>query len=311
MSNIIKMETTKKRAAYIWGAALNGKYALEYCKDSFIIEAFIDKRADSAFNEFCSKPVVPPVQLSGEEENNKDIIIAVRYPAEVVELIKHLEHRGNIYIFDGRNRENPLLYKVENGEICVPEYMDKRFGEWSEYAEHYSRLNPFVLKMFYAAAKWISEYQKNTKICEIGCGSGQFANLLFDNGYTKYSGVDFSSRAIELAKKANKDYADKFFCENAFTYLQSHKNENNELFIMFEVLEHINSDLELLNMFPCGSNIIFSVPNFKSFNHIRTFDNLAAIQSRYKMLKISDCIQLPASKNNDKIYCLVKATKIK
>ncbi len=309
--NGITERKSRKKAAYIWGAAQNGKYALEYCKDGFNIEAFVDRRADSMFNEFCSKPVMPPENLVCMAEDDKDIIIAVRYPAEAVEFISQIKYSGDIYIFDGRNRETPLLYKVENGEICVPEYMNKRFGEWIEYAEHYSKLNPFVLKMFCTAVDWIREYQNNIEICEIGCGSGQFANMLFDSGYTKYSGVDFSSQAIELAKKANRDYADKFFCEDAFTYLQLRKNENGKLFIMFEVLEHINRDLELLDMFPCGSKIIFSVPNFKSFNHIRTFDNLAAIQSRYKMLKISDCIQLPASKNNDKIYCLVKATKIK
>lgn len=306
------MDIEKSKTTYIWGAAEYGEYALEYCKDSFNIVGFIDKRADLEFAEFCSKPVISPAQLLCEEKDVVDIIIAVKYPAEVIELLSHSMHGNHIYIFDGRSRENPLLYRVKNGEICVPEYMDKRFCEWKEYSEHYSNLNPFILKMYHTAMKWISKYEKNVEIYEIGCGSGQFANMLLDNGYVKYVGIDFSSRAIELAKKANFRYGEgKFMCEDAFSYLQSYKEKENTLFVMFEVLEHINKDVELLNMLPSGTNIIFSVPNFKSFNHIRTFDDLASIQNRYEMLDILEYLALPANIKADKTYHLVNAVKRK
>lgn len=151
---------------------------------------------------------------------------------------------------------------------------------------------------------------RSIEICEIGCGCGQFANMLFDNGYTKYIGIDFSSQAIMLARKANPDHAEQFICEDAFSYLQSCQEKSGTLFIMFEVLEHIKKDIELLNMLPVGSNVIFSVPNFKSFNHIRTYDTLEFIENRYKMLKIRNYHELPANKNADKIYHLLHAVRI-
>lgn len=50
------------------------------------------------------------------------------------------------------------------------------------------------------------------------------------------------------------------------------------VFIAFEVLEHIKEEVELLNMLSTKSRVLFSVPSFKSFNHIRTFKLLQSIQ---------------------------------
>lgn len=310
----MKEKPEEIRRAYIWGAAGYGQSALEYCKGSFHISGFIDRRADTCFHELAALPVISPQQfLYGDmvDRDTTDIIIAVKYPVEVIQLVmEFLEYRNShLYIYDGRNIEKPLLYQVQEGEICVPEYMDKRFAEWAEYSVHYNMLNPFVLKLFHAVMDWIGKNEKNITICEIGCGSGQFANMLFDYGYTNYMGIDFSGQAIELAKKANPQYTDKFVCQNAFAYLESNKKLEISVFVLLEVLEHVNQDRELLNMLPAGCTVIFSVPNFKSFNHIRVFDNLVSIQSRYGMLDIEGHIMLPANINNDKIYHLVFATK--
>src|SRR5690606_27539822 len=40
----------------------------------------------------------------------------------------------------------------------------------------------------------------NPRILEIGCGTGQFAEYLHDEGFVEYSGFDFSAEAIEVAK---------------------------------------------------------------------------------------------------------------
>lgn len=81
------------------------------------------------------------------------------------------------------------------------------------------------------------------------------------------------------------------------------------LFLSFEMLEHMNRDIELCNMLPIGSAIIFSVPNFKSFNHMRIFDDLKSIQSRYIMFDIVNYLSLPASEDKNKNYHLVAAVK--
>lgn len=300
------MSETLTNRAYIWGAGKYGERALKYCKDQFDIVGFVDKRADSEFNEFCSRPVITPSEfLSSKQEIN--VIIAITFPAEVMKLLNENIY-AHVYIFDGRNPENYILYKVENSEICCPEYMDKEYIEWKPYSEHYSKQTKYILNIFMTALKSIKQQKEPVKIIEIGCGSGLFANMLFDNGYSDYVGIDFSPEAIRLAKKANIQHTEKFICCDAFEYLSNYSGKDNTVFVIFEVLEHINRDIELLNMLPSKSRIIFSVPNFKSFNHIRVFNDLQEIKERYTMLNIHTYHELP-SQTEGKVYHFVVAEK--
>lgn len=297
--------------AYIWGAAKYGQLALEYCMDKFEIEGFIDKRAGDDFNEFCEKNVISPNSLDNMIIST--IVLAVTYPADIINFVNENQiNVKNIYIFDGRNSDSVLLYKVENNEICICEYSNKRYSECKEYEVHYSNLSPYIVNMFKKAIDWLKTKIGGEKygICEIACGSGQFANMLFDNDFTDYVGFDFSSNAIEIAKETNPKNNDKFICADAFSFLKSYNYNEKTFFCCLEMLEHINKDRELLEMLPIGSNIIFSVPNFKSFNHLRTFDSLDAIKSRYTMLNVFDYIELPADERGKNVFHLVYAKRI-
>jgi len=129
--------------------------------------------------------------------------------------------------------------------------------------------------------------------------------MLFDNGFTNYIGIDFSNKAIELAKKTNPQYENNFICADAFSFLKSYQYDVKTIFAAFEMLEHIDKDRELLEMLPTGSEIIFSVPNFKSFNHLRTFKDLNDIKGRYDMLEILDYEQLFEDESGKNIFHLV------
>lgn len=292
------------RKTYIWGAAKYGKRALDFCEKKFNIVGFVDKRADDNFKEFCSFPVISPSQFfsMGSEF---DLIIAIMYPAEILDVVSGL---SNVYIFDGRNSDDLLLYEVKNHEISCPEYSDKRYKEWEPYHEHYNNQDPSILNIFSTALEYIKK-MPTPKIIEIGCGSGLFANMLFDNGFEDYLGIDFSPEAIRLAQTACPCYSDKFICCDAFEYLELCSQNDKAIYALFEVLEHIYKDIELVNMLPSGSNIIFSVPNFKSFNHVRTFDNLQQITDRYYMLNINQYYKIHGERS-DIIYHLINATKV-
>lgn len=300
------MNQLTNKNVYIYGAGVYGERALIYSKDKFNVTAFVDQRADNGFVEYHSKPVISRSELLSITEDIV-VIIAMRYPSEI---LKYLIGALNIqlYIFDGSNTENLFLYKVENSEICSSEYFDKVYTEWKPYSEHYSKQDPFILNVFNKALESIKILKKDSKIIEIGCGSGLFANMLFDNGYTNYLGIDFSLQAINLAKKANAVYEEHFICDNAFEFLNTYSEMDNSVFIIFEVLEHINNDIDLLELIPANSKIIFSVPNFKSFNHLRTFNDLDEIEKRYTMLKINSYYELP-SKIDGYVYHLCEAVK--
>ena len=117
-------------------------------------------------------------------------------------------------------------------------------------------------------------------IVDVGCGPGQFAQYLFNHiSNISYTGLDFSSVAIQLAKlRCSKG---QFFVKNILES-DSLGNFDVDLYIALEVLEHIDKDLDLIERIPLGKLVIFSVPNFDSFGHVRFFKNEESIMNRYQ-----------------------------
>lgn len=300
------MQIGGKMDCYIWGAAANGKKALIYVKNKFKVKGFIDKKAEKEAFKFNGYDVITPNEAFKilKEDKNLFLIITIRFPAEILQKLEDNKIKNKVYIFDPKNETDSvnsehLLYEVNDGEICVPECMDKMYVEWKEYSKKYTDLNTLEINRLYESFSMLKKHHNGENLFEIGCGSGQFANILFDNGYTNYTGLDFSKNAIELAIKANPKYKENFIVADVFDYLKNNKQDKtiNTTFIIFEVLEHIKKDVELISLLRDvgGINILFSVPNFQSFNHLRTFQNIDEIMKRYDMLNILDYSCLQAS----------------
>ena len=115
-------------------------------------------------------------------------------------------------------------------------------------------------------------WNRDLQFSTLGAALGQFANFLFDQGFCNYQGLDFSGEAIRIAKESNPEHAQKFFQGDAF---QSDLFAGQyDLVIMFEILEHINQDLELIGLVRPGTKMIVSVPNFPDPYHVRYFQNM-------------------------------------
>ena len=114
------------------------------------------------------------------------------------------------------------------------------------------------------------------QILEIGCGTGQFAEYLKDEGFVDYRGFDFSPLAISLARERVQM---EFFLGNAHD--KSTYNTTFNTVISLEVLEHIKNDLGVLMGLPLNTHIIFSVPNFDAPSHVRWFTSERQIKKRY------------------------------
>jgi 2-polyprenyl-3-methyl-5-hydroxy-6-metoxy-1,4-benzoquinol methylase len=108
---------------------------------------------------------------------------------------------------------------------------------------------------------------KNEKIIELGCNTGNFAELLKDSNID-YTGIDIQSDKIEIAKNNLKNM--NFICCNIIDNLYLLKNAN--IFISFQCLEHIEKDLDILKSLPSKCKVFISVPNKKYKGHIRWFE---------------------------------------
>jgi trans-aconitate methyltransferase len=115
-------------------------------------------------------------------------------------------------------------------------------------------------------------------VVEIGCGPGQLASLLMEQGVEQYVGLDFSSKAITMAEASVP--RGRFFVGDART-TAIYNDFEHDLVICTEVLEHIEDDLVVLSKFLPGKRCLCSVPSFPHETHVRRFRDAGEVKARY------------------------------
>ena len=179
------------------------------------------------------------------------------------------------------------------------EYYNEMYKIAPNYQVHYEK------SIFFPLWKYTKErldLLTNPKILEIGCGVGDCAHYLYDNGYTNYFGFDFSDYAIEIARKKSPQ---KF--EVLSAYKVNDINFKYDVIIMNEVLEHLEDDIKVINMLnPCV--FIASVPTKGGGGHARCFNSIEEVKERYYQITIANYQYIKA---NNKIKWIVFEAKIK
>lgn len=150
------------------------------------------------------------------------------------------------------------------------------------------------------------------RILEVGCGVGILGSWLYnlceDRNNSLYHGFDFSETALD---KCPKIIQGSVFVNNAYNkkiwrnYFNTH---DYNIVVAVEVFEHLD-DLKVIEMIPKGTKILFSVPDFDSKPHLRTYPDMKAIRYWYQdVMKIEDFERF--SGNRGKIIWICKAEKI-
>ena len=145
----------------------------------------------------------------------------------------------------------------------------------------------------------IRDFDDDTRLLDIGCGTGQFVELCFAFQH-KATGIDFSRVAIQKAKAENPNLK--------FEVVDFHNDKIDfskyNTCTILEVLEHIENDIELLAKIPQGMMVYLSVPNFDSESHVRYFKDMDEVINRYcDLIDISFEYEMNVSDEN-KIFCI-------
>ena len=167
---------------------------------------------------------------------------------------------------------------------------DKIYSAEKSYHAHYSKSVYFPI--WKQAERWITE-----PVLDIGCGPGQFAQFLLDEGVTIYTGWDISQVAINMAKEKAPGFV--FYCLDA---MPLKVDMFYSTVVLLEVLEHIERDIELLQNIPSGMRVVFSVPNFDSATHVRVFKDEQAARDRYGELLQIDNAETFEFSDKSRIY---------
>ena len=122
---------------------------------------------------------------------------------------------------------------------------------------------------------------KTCSIIDLGCGAGNMADLLYNNGYKNYIGIDINESMLKVARKHVPHCAEKFILKDMTDKDTWKLYKDKDVFISTEVLEHIAEDKRVLDGIPSGKLVIISVPNFTHPNHVRFFTSKEYIIRRY------------------------------
>jgi SAM-dependent methyltransferase len=163
----------------------------------------------------------------------------------------------------------PVQSGVEQGQS----FYDHRYA-----TKAHKRL-PYHLSHYYPLWSVIADRVRDRAgVLEVGCGAGQLATLLRDQGLTRYVGFDLSPEAIAIARTMIPE--GNFLVANAFE-TDVFATATYDTLLCTEVLEHITDDLDLIRRWPSGVRCICSVPDFPGKAHVRHFDNAAEVIARY------------------------------
>ena len=158
------------------------------------------------------------------------------------------------------------------------------------------------LDVYKAAASLLPE-PSNAVIADIGCGTGRFARLIANKGYTNYWGFDFSDVRIREAKRYVPEF--QFSVGSIFDPQIMDKLKDYNTFVLLEIVEHVSQDEALFSIIPSGGTVIFSVPNFDSEAHVRHFISPDEVIERYKMVidfNIGTHVIIPRKRSGRFIY---------
>ena len=144
-------------------------------------------------------------------------------------------------------------------------------------------------------------------------GRGQMSRLLYDKRITHYLGFDFSHEAIGIAKEKNDDLiTSEFNFEVADAFeTKLYYSHSYDAVVCTEFLEHIESDLKVIEKIPTGKHFYGSVPNYGCRSHVRFFDSNDDVAERYRQYFHSftvDCFNLSSS-GDRAIYILSGITR--
>jgi SAM-dependent methyltransferase len=169
---------------------------------------------------------------------------------------------------------DPRRIRHRIGSQAPAEWYDAVYATSDVYAADY-RDSPY-LPVWRSIA---SRLPPGGAVLEVGCGSGQLAQMLSEMGLLDdYVGFDFSAVAVESARERMPSL--RFEVDDALS-TDLLTSVGYDTVICTEVLEHIKRDRELLRRIPSGKRVLATVPDFASETHVRWFADEAAVKRRY------------------------------
>jgi len=182
-------------------------------------------------------------------------------------------------------------------------WYNERFENTPEYQVHYTESSYYFL--WTVVVDRIRRFGAK-RILDLGCGPGQFASMLYDNGIAAYRGLDLSSTSIRMARARCPSFE---FQEADLRHPDAMRGYDYDCLVTMEFLEHVPFDLEVLERIKSGARVIATVPNFPYVSHVRHFRDADEVRSRYQRHFSSFTVDAFLENQQGKTFFLMEGTK--
>lgn len=149
-------------------------------------------------------------------------------------------------------------------------YYNRIYDKSDKYSQSYDQIIYYPIYK-----KIINKLNIHDVIVELGCGVGHLAQMLEDNEYLHYLGIDFSEIAIDKAKVNSNQ---QFLCSDIMADELDYPYDS---IISTEFFEHIEYE-KVLKKLKKGTRIMFSVPNFLIDSHLYCWKNEKEIENDFQ-----------------------------
>jgi SAM-dependent methyltransferase len=184
------------------------------------------------------------------------------------------------------------------------EWYDRAFSRTLETHKHYTEAKHYFL---WSIIAYLITRDGVRSVLDLGCGSGQFADLLRDRGIREYRGVDFSRKRVEWARQHCLDFT--FVVEDVLR-TDLFKKFDYDAVVCAEFLDHAQSDIEVIRRIRPGARFYAIVPNFPYLSHTRYFRDSREVLERYAEHFRDFRVSSYRADNKDKTYFLLEGVKL-
>lgn len=191
----------------------------------------------------------------------------------------------------------------EPGREQPPAFYDQTFLENAQWRCHYTESGYYPIWTVLADR---IRSDRIDSILEIGCGSGQMAQFLRDQGLRRYLGFDFSPERLNYAKSICPELA--FVIADALTTDLLARHDYDGV-LCTEFLEHVERDLDVLAKIRPGAHFYGTVPNFPSRAHVRHFANAEQVAERYASHFENFFVTVHLANNKGKTFFILDGVK--
>jgi 2-polyprenyl-3-methyl-5-hydroxy-6-metoxy-1,4-benzoquinol methylase len=192
--------------------------------------------------------------------------------------------------------------KIE-GRLRPAEWYDAVYTASPKYSAHYSE------SAYYPV--WTVIVDRMVRlglgdVLDLGCGPGQFAQLLYDKGIESYCGLDFSEQSIAMARQRCATYRFEQADISAPGTIESHRYA---CVVSLEFLEHIEDDITVIQRIAPNTHVFATVPNYTSAGHVRYFTSELEVADRYEtLLDRFECTSILLHPRGSTIYVIEGVT---